>query len=156
MAAWRAIPSAYRGALIGTVGVLVGASSAILITASGLVDSQIPDITDPAPATVTAAPAAAPDEPSIEQVPPAPRDRFGDSPKEGWKVGIDVLAGKYRSPSPQDGEICTWVRQRLSSGPTPKLRSDGSTPRGESVMTLRKDDLVTTSGCEEWVWVRPP
>jgi hypothetical protein len=152
MAAWRAIPSAYRGALIGTVGVLVGASSAILITASGLVDSQIPDITDPAPATVTAAPAAAADEPSIEPVPPAPRDRFGDSPAEkGWIVGVDVLAGKYRSPSPQDGEACTWSRLRKDSGQAPTQRSTDRRESGESVMTVRSGDLLFTSGCEEWV-----
>lgn len=150
MAAWRAIPSAWRGALIAVVSLLVGAAGAILLTASGLVDSQIPAVTD-APATVTAAPAAAPDEPSIEPVPPAPRDRFGDSPAEkGWIVGVDVLAGRYRSPAPQDGETCTWSRLRKDSGQAPAQRSSDRRVSGESIMTVRSGDLLFTSGCEEW------
>ena len=146
MATWRAIPSAARGALIFTVGVLLGAAGAILLTASGLVDSQIPSIAAPSTVTVTATPG-----PGFEPVPPAPKDRFGDSSGGGgFAVGRDVLAGRYTSKAPRDGESCTWQRLRGEPGSLVRV-ADGRKVSGPSTMTVKIGDVVVTSGCEEWV-----
>jgi hypothetical protein len=154
MAAWRRLPSPARGGLIAAVSAVFGAAAAILVSASGLVDSQIPSIGAPSTVTVT----AAPDATGLEPVPSAPastpKDRFGDSPKgKPFYVGVDVLEGQYVSPPPRRAEACTWRRERESVGQAPTQRSDGFTRSGSSTMTLRVGDQVTTSGCD---WVRKP
>jgi hypothetical protein len=149
MAAWRRLPSPARGGLIAAVSAVFGAAAAILVSASGLVDSQIPSIGAPSTVTVTAAPDAA----GLGPVPPAPKDRFGDSPEgRGFNVGTDVLAGDYTSKAPRAGESCVWQRLRADAHGVLVQVSDGRR-EGSAAATFKIGDVVVTSGCE---WVRKP
>jgi hypothetical protein len=152
MAAWRRLPSPARGGLIAAVSAVFGAAAAILVSASGLVDSQIPSIGAPSTVTVTAAPQASDPAAGLEPVPPAPKDRFGDSPEgRGFNVGTDVLAGTYSTKAPRTGESCIWQRLRADAGGALVRVADGRRENGSATVALRIGDVIVTSGCQDWV-----
>jgi hypothetical protein len=146
MAAWRRLPSSARGGLIAAVSGVFFASATILLTAAG--GSDVPSSIAPRTVTVTAAPDAA----GLEPVPPAPKDRFGDSPEgRGFNVGTDVLAGTYSTKAPRDGESCIWQRLRADAGGALVRVADGRRESGSATVALRIGDVIVTSGCQDWV-----
>lgn len=80
----------------------------------------------------------------------------GSSPRvirEGtWEVGVDVQAGKYKTSGPADTSLplCYWdVR---AGSPEGDIKTQGVKDEADAqgVVTLRKGEFFTTSGCKDW------
>lgn len=69
-----------------------------------------------------------------------------------WEVGTDVKAGKYRTPGPVNSVLvmCYWdVRNGSEEG---EIVAQGvkNDLGAQGLVTLRKGQFFTTSGCEAW------
>lgn len=93
----------------------------------------------PAPPVVAPAPAAAP---------AGPMTTFGNGT---YEIGVDIKAGKYRSPGVQSSiaPLC-YFDQTDASG---TIKDQGVANEGPSRVTLKSGLTFKSSGCEDWVLV---
>lgn len=93
--------------------------------------------------------------PAVVSSPPAPRVSLRpDTIREGtWEVGTDVKPGKYKTRGAVDSRIpmCYWD-VKVGDEITDQGVKDQTDAQG--IVTLKKGEVFTTSGCEEWYAVK--
>jgi len=73
-----------------------------------------------------------------------------------WEVGVDVVAGKYKTLGPKDGAVsCSWARYARSKGLHDELLAQNSTEGPATVVIRSTDGTFDTRGCQNWVRVGP-
>jgi hypothetical protein len=65
-----------------------------------------------------------------------------------FRIGQDVVAGRYRSPAPEEGiaRLCYWDVQ----DDTGKILDQGVANDGPSIAKLPAGKLFTSKGCKDW------
>lgn len=85
--------------------------------------------------------------PSIVAPPAAsgPLSTFGNG---SFQVGKDVIAGRYRSPAPEQSvmKLCYWDLVDDNG----KIVDQGTASEGPSIATLKDGLLFKSQGCEDW------
>lgn len=123
----------------------------IIGIASGGKDSTSSTTSAAAPAaTAAATPGAKAAAPVTTEAPAAPAAEgpvktFGNGT---FRVGTDIVPGRYRSPGPEDSiaPICYWDLTNDAG----KIIDQGVSNDGPSIATLKKGLLFKSSGCQDW------
>jgi hypothetical protein len=138
-----------RGVTIGGL-ITSGAALAICLlwlVGIGIAGSQATPSRSTIP-TVDAVPAAKVNPPAAPAKPTGPATSFGDGT---YEVGVDVVAGRYKTQGPTDDlfKNCYWQRTKDDSGQFRSIIANGNT-QGPGSVTIKAGEFFQTSGGCVW------
>ena len=98
--------------------------------------------------TVGAVPAAQTNAPAAPAKPAGPATSVGDGT---YEVGVDVVAGRYKTQGPTDDlfKNCYWQRTKDDSGQFRSIIANGNT-QGPGSVTIKAGEFFQTSGGCVW------
>jgi hypothetical protein len=150
-------PPPKRGMSTGAIlGIVLGGIAVAFILVCGGIAAFAPDpkptpraaepVTTSVPTPIQATPTATTASPPA---PAGPKTSFGDGTHE---VGVDIVAGKYRTTVPGSSNNCYWERVKGLSGQFTDIIANGNAEPGTPlVVTISASDKGFTSrGCGTW------
>jgi hypothetical protein len=134
--------------IIGVIGAfIIGVAAGTASNSGAGSDSAGGTVTVTAPAADAAAAPA--------ENPPAPAGPATTMGSGVYQVGVDVLAGQYKTPGPPEGaviDMCYWARQKDDSGEFESLITNG-TLQGPGSVTINDGEFVELTGDCTWTKV---
>jgi hypothetical protein len=114
----------------------------------GVAGTRSPTGTQATIPTVAAVPAAKTNPPAAPAKPPGPATLISDGT---YQVGVDMAAGRYKTPGPTDDLFrnCYWQRTRDDSGQFGSIIANGNT-QGPGSVTVKTGEFFQTSGGCTW------
>lgn len=100
------------------------------------------------PTVAAAVPAAKTNPQAVPAKPAGPATQIGDGT---YQVGVDMAAGRYKTPGPTDDLFhnCYWERNRDDSGQFGSIIANGNT-QGPGSVTVKAGEFFQTSGGCTW------
>ncbi len=138
-----------RGVCIG--GLITSGAALVIcvlwLVGIGIAGSQTAPSRSTIP-TVAAAPAAQANPQAAPAKPAGPATSFGDGT---YEVGVDVVAGRYKTQGPTDDlfKNCYWQRTKDDSGQFRSIIANGNT-QGPGSVTIKAGEFFQTSGGCNW------